>query len=156
MQELRYDLTTTVAEAIEQLSSKINLQNYSTFALFDSSKTDASRSGALTGEVGSDESVLKDKEYIPDVLSAALSMRGGSGGASNSKLLFKKKLFRESDEAITEPQFVKLSYVQARQPCFVMRCALLPTRLYWQVLNERVRRAGTVRLPGQGLPREQG
>lgn len=111
MQELRYDLTTTVAEAIEQLSAKINLQNYSTFALFESNKADAARSGALTGEVSSDENVLKEKEYIADVLAGSLNMRAGSG-AYSSKLLFKKKLFRESDEAITEPQFVKLSYVQ--------------------------------------------
>lgn len=110
VQELRYDLSTTVSEAIEQLSSKINLQNYSTFALFESNMG-SDRSGALTGEVAADESVLKDKEYIPDVLASALSMRAGSG-AYNTKLLFKKKLFRESDEAITEPQFVKLSYVQ--------------------------------------------
>lgn len=109
-QELRYDLTTTVSEAIEQLSSKINLQNYSTFALIESNKA-SERSGALTGDLQSDESVLKDKEYVPDVLAGALNMRGGSG-TYTSKLLFKKKLFRESDEAITEPQFVKLSYVQ--------------------------------------------
>lgn len=30
----------------------------------------------------------------------------------NSKLLFKKRMFRETDETITEPQFVNLSYVQ--------------------------------------------
>ena len=65
IQELRYDLTTTVSEAIEQLSAKINLQNYSTFALFESSKAaEPSRSGALTGEVGGDENVLKDLSLI--------------------------------------------------------------------------------------------
>ncbi len=31
-----------------------------------------------------------------------------------SKLLFKKRMFRESDETVTEPQFVNLSYVQAQ------------------------------------------
>jgi hypothetical protein len=31
-----------------------------------------------------------------------------------SKLLFKKRMFRETDETITEPQFVNLSYVQAQ------------------------------------------
>jgi hypothetical protein len=29
-----------------------------------------------------------------------------------SRLLFKKRMFRETDESITEPQFVNLSYVQ--------------------------------------------
>lgn len=31
-----------------------------------------------------------------------------------SKLIFKKRMFRETDETITEPQFVNLSYVQVR------------------------------------------
>lgn len=31
-----------------------------------------------------------------------------------SKLLFKKRMFRETDETITEAQFVNLSYVQAQ------------------------------------------
>lgn len=31
-----------------------------------------------------------------------------------SRLLFKKKMFRETDEAITEPMFINLSYVQAQ------------------------------------------
>ncbi len=31
-----------------------------------------------------------------------------------SKLLFKKRMFRESDETVTEAQFVNLSYVQAQ------------------------------------------
>ena len=30
----------------------------------------------------------------------------------SSKLLFKKRMFRETDETITEPQFINLSYVQ--------------------------------------------
>jgi hypothetical protein len=31
-----------------------------------------------------------------------------------SKLLFKKRMFRETDETITEPQFINLSYVQVK------------------------------------------
>ena len=34
------------------------------------------------------------------------------GEILHCKLIFKKKLFRESDEAVTEPMFVQLSYVQ--------------------------------------------
>lgn len=33
---------------------------------------------------------------------------------STSKLLFKKRMFRETDETVTEPQFVNLSYIQAQ------------------------------------------
>ena len=31
-----------------------------------------------------------------------------------AQILFKKRMFRETDETITEPQFVTLSYVQVR------------------------------------------
>ncbi len=33
---------------------------------------------------------------------------------SQSKLLFKKRMFRETDENITDQQFVNLSYMQAQ------------------------------------------
>jgi hypothetical protein len=42
------------------------------------------------------------------------------------RLLFKKRMFRETDETITEPQFVNLSYVQAQHDYLqVMRMHLL-------------------------------
>lgn len=34
--------------------------------------------------------------------------------AVQSKLLFRKRMFRETDESITEPMFINLSYVQAQ------------------------------------------
>jgi hypothetical protein len=37
------------------------------------------------------------------------------GEILHCKLIFKKKLFRESDEAVTDPMFVQLSYVQVRK-----------------------------------------
>ena len=36
--DLQYDMTTTVIEAVEQLAGMIKLQNYSTFTLFDARK----------------------------------------------------------------------------------------------------------------------
>lgn len=37
-EELTYDVTTTVLEAVEQLASLIKLQNYTTFTLFECRK----------------------------------------------------------------------------------------------------------------------
>jgi len=37
-EELEYDVTTTVVEAVEQLAGIIKLQNYSTFTLYESRK----------------------------------------------------------------------------------------------------------------------
>lgn len=37
------------------------------------------------------------------------------------KLLFKKRMFRETDETVTEPQFVNLSYIQAQHDYLQVR-----------------------------------
>lgn len=37
-EELEYDVTTTVVEAVEQLAGLIKLQNYATFSLYESRK----------------------------------------------------------------------------------------------------------------------
>ena len=58
--------------------------------------------------------ILDDNRYIADVLA---DFRGARGRDYQAKILFKKRMFRETDETITEPQFVTLSYVQARGCC---------------------------------------
>lgn len=56
---------------------------------------------------------LDDNKYIGDLLAEFKSAKDRSKGEiSQCKLTFKKKLFRESDEAIADPMFVQLSYVQ--------------------------------------------
>jgi hypothetical protein len=43
----------------------------------------------------------------------------------NCKLLMKKRMFRETDETITEPKFINLSYIQAQHDYLqVCPCAL--------------------------------
>lgn len=54
--------------------------------------------------------LLDDNKYIADVLYEFRS--GRQREYQQSKLLFKKRMFRETDETITEPQFINLSYVQ--------------------------------------------
>jgi hypothetical protein len=46
---------------------------------------------------------------------------------ASRRLLFKKRMFRETDETITEPQFVNLSYVQAQHD-YLQVCILCCTR----------------------------
>ncbi|KAI3798699.1 hypothetical protein L1987_33977 [Smallanthus sonchifolius] len=56
---------------------------------------------------------LDDNKYIGDLLAEFKSAKDRSKGEIlQCKLFFKKKLLRESDEAITDPMFVQLSYVQ--------------------------------------------
>ena len=56
---------------------------------------------------------LDDNKYIGDLLADFKASKDRSKGEIlHCKLTFKKKLFRESDEAVTDPMFVQLSYVQ--------------------------------------------
>jgi hypothetical protein len=56
---------------------------------------------------------LDDNKYIGDLLSEFKSAKDrNKGEILHCKLVFKKRLFRESDEAVPDPMFVQLSYVQ--------------------------------------------
>lgn len=57
-----------------------------------------------------------------------LSRDRSKGELIQSKLLFKKRLFRESDEAITEPMFVQLSYIQVSLDA---RCFMQEFLMWW-------------------------
>jgi hypothetical protein len=74
--------------------------------------------------IAEDHIGLDDNKYIGDIVAEFKNSREkNKGELLQCKLLFKKRLFRESDEAITEPMFVQLSYVQ-------VRCAFLSVYLY--------------------------
>lgn len=56
---------------------------------------------------------LDDNKYIGDLLADFKASKDRSKGEIlHCKLTFKKKLFRESDEAVIDPMFAQLSYVQ--------------------------------------------
>lgn len=110
-EELKYDITTTVLEAVEQLASIIKLQHYTTFTLFESRKFN----DRTAAEQNQDEHVLlDDHKYIADVLYEIRTSARAGKEAYTSRLLFKKRMFRETDETVTETVFVNLSYVQAQ------------------------------------------
>eukprot|EP01018_Ginkgo_biloba_P020176 Gb_23073 [translate_table: standard] len=110
-EEITYDMTTTVTDATEELSGIIKLSAYKTFSIFKYRKI---VSGSKTLDHGHEEYICLDNNiYIGDVLSEFKAAKYRSKGEIwHYKLLFKKRLFQESDEAITEPMFVQLSYVQ--------------------------------------------
>jgi hypothetical protein len=65
---------------------------------------------AETGAPVADEHyILDDNKYISDIIQ---EFKAAKSRDFQSKILFKKRMFRETDETITEPQFVTLSYVQ--------------------------------------------
>lgn len=110
-EEITYDMATTVADAVEELAGIIKLSVYSSFSLFECRKV---VNGSKSSEVGNEEYIgLDDNKYIGDLLYEFKSAKDrNKGEILHCKLVFKKRLFRESDEAVTDPMFVQLSYVQ--------------------------------------------
>ncbi|TKY58426.1 Kinesin calmodulin-binding protein-like [Spatholobus suberectus] len=110
-EEITYDMSTTVADAVEELAGVIKLSTYSSFSLFECRKV---VTGSKSPDIGNEEYIgLDDNKYIGDLLAEFKAAKDRSRGEIlHCKLIFKKKLFRESDEAVTEPMFVQLSYVQ--------------------------------------------
>ncbi|XP_027346242.1 kinesin-like protein KIN-14I [Abrus precatorius] len=110
-EEITYDMSTTVADAVEELAGLIKLSTYSSFSLFECRKV---VNGSKSPDLGNEEYIgLDNNKYIGDLLAEFKSAKDRSKGEIlHCKLIFKKKLFRESDEAVTDPMFVQLSYVQ--------------------------------------------
>ncbi|XP_061355130.1 kinesin-like protein KIN-14E isoform X1 [Gastrolobium bilobum] len=110
-EEITYDMSTTVADAVEELAGLIKLSTYSSFSLFECHKV---VTGSRSPDPGNEEYFgLDDNKYIGDLLAEFKAAKDRSKGEIlHCKLIFKKKLFRESDEAVTDPMFVILSYVQ--------------------------------------------
>lgn len=103
---LDYEIMTTVQEGVETLAKNIELENFGTFTLY---KCFTPRPDEETLEVGQEQHVLlDDNRFIADVIAES------AAEGTDAYLLFKKKMFREQDEHITEPTFVKLSYAQAQ------------------------------------------
>ncbi|EEF33851.1 kinesin-like protein KIN-14E [Ricinus communis] len=110
-EEITYDMATTVSDAVEELAGIIKLSAYSSFSLFECRKV---VTGSKSPDPGNEEYIgLDDNKYIGDLLAEFKAAKERSKGEIlHCKLTFKKKLFRESDEAVTDPMFVQLSYVQ--------------------------------------------
>ncbi len=63
--------------------------------------------------------ILDDNKYVADILQ---DFKAAKGRDYQSKVLFKKRMFRETDETITEPQFITLSYVQVSSCQCICQC----------------------------------
>ncbi|CAG9465708.1 unnamed protein product [Pedinophyceae sp. YPF-701] len=108
-EELTYDIATSMREAVERVAKLIGLEHYQTFALFER-RTFIPAPGE---EQKPDLHVmLDDRTRLGDVV---LGAQDAKNSGYQVRLLFKKKIFRESDEQIEEPVFLQLSYLQAKE-----------------------------------------
>ncbi|THG04256.1 hypothetical protein TEA_026586 [Camellia sinensis var. sinensis] len=96
---------------LQELAGIIKLTEYSSFSLFGCRRVVP---GSKSPDPGNEEYIgLDDNKYIGDLLAEFKAAKDRSKGEIlHCKLTFKKKLFRESDDAIGDPMFVQLSYVQ--------------------------------------------
>eukprot|EP00249_Psilotum_nudum_P003559 c17004_g1_i1 orf=758-1918(+) len=99
-EEVHYGMATSVADAVEELAGIIKLSMFNTFSLFECRKM---LTGSKALDNGNEEYIaLDDNRYIGDVLADFKSAKErNKGEILQYKLVFKKRLFRESDEAIT-------------------------------------------------------
>lgn len=88
VQTLGYDITTSVQEAVEGLAKTIELENFSTFTLYEIRKIKREDDINDGTDPGEEHLALDDNRYIADVLSD-MNIRGVT-----SMLLFKKRMFR--------------------------------------------------------------
>ncbi|KAJ8512716.1 hypothetical protein OPV22_003150 [Ensete ventricosum] len=70
--------------------------------------------GSKCADSGNEEYLaLDDNKYVSDLLAEFKAAKDPSKGEiSHCKLISNNRLFRESDEAVADPMFVQLSYVQ--------------------------------------------
>ncbi|KAF8058864.1 KIN14I [Scenedesmus sp. PABB004] len=110
-EEVAYDITTSVAEAVEALAGLIRLANYGTFTLYEALRPLGGKAAGAPEALPDEHLLLDEHRYIADIVAELRHPRAAREGCQ-SRLLFKKRM--ETDEAITEPQFIALSYVQAQ------------------------------------------
>ena len=118
-EDVAYDLTTTVKEAVVELARAINLQNHGTFSVFTVRRLFGKMSPLLKESLISEEHHdVGDVSFLSDALADVRKMKTEATPSRvtsmQTGLLFKKRMFRETDESIEEPTFVMLSYVQAK------------------------------------------
>eukprot|EP01024_Parvocaulis_polyphysoides_P068906 TRINITY_DN8415_c0_g3_i1.p1 TRINITY_DN8415_c0_g3~~TRINITY_DN8415_c0_g3_i1.p1 ORF type:complete len:1248 (-),score=162.33 TRINITY_DN8415_c0_g3_i1:331-4074(-) len=113
-EQLQYLLNTTAGEAVEKIAQLIGLSNYNTFSLFEWRTAPKDKSSNENGNsIIAEHILIDDSRYISDIV---YEFKNGRVAKENcqSRFLFKKRMFRETDENITESTFVNLSYIQAQ------------------------------------------
>ncbi|GJP45792.1 hypothetical protein CLOM_g5128 [Closterium sp. NIES-68] len=113
-EEVGYDASTTAAEILESVASSIRLEEFQTFGLYEHRKY-ITQANSNTENISNDYMGIDEKAYMGDVMAELMSFREKSERQVQLRLLFRKKFFRENEEAITDPVFIQLSYLQAKQ-----------------------------------------
>ncbi|CAI5957132.1 unnamed protein product [Closterium sp. NIES-65] len=113
-EEVGYDASTTAAEILEVRMGLIRLEEFQTFGLYEHRKY-ITLANNNSENVSNDYMGIDEKAYMGDVMAELMSFREKSERQVQLRLLFRKKFFRENEEAITDQVFVQLSYLQAKQ-----------------------------------------
>lgn len=109
--DVMYDMTTTVFDSIQELASLINLSTFSSFSLFECRQIVR---GSNSTKFFNEEFIRLDgKRYIGDLLAEFKSTKVRSKEEMlHFKLVFKGRLFQDSDIGVSDPIFLHLLYIQ--------------------------------------------
>ena len=142
-EELPFDALTTVADATPSVAGTIRLREYATFGLFAAADESSADADSLGDSARGAHVALADTELICDILQDLKRaqktekmeedkevserfrnpFKAGNGVRKEDhpttrrtpRLVFKKRMFRDTDESVTEAVFVSLSYLQLKR-----------------------------------------
>lgn len=112
---LSYDMVTTVGNTLKIVAGALKLQELGSFGLFEVRKLKGLLEDVIIAEDNEpimEHIRLEPNRYIADIV--AEGRANGGRGFTPCKLLLKKRVFRFTDDIITEPTFINLSYIQVR------------------------------------------
>ncbi|XP_020590993.1 kinesin-like protein KIN-14I isoform X2 [Phalaenopsis equestris] len=110
-QEIMYDMTTVVSDVIQELARLINLSTFSSFSLYECKNVEIDSIDYFNEEFIR----LDDNKYVGDLLAENNSAKEHSKGEILSvKLVFKRRIFKDSDKDVSDPKFLHLSYIQVQ------------------------------------------
>jgi len=115
VEEISFDPATSVLEAVEALAAQVGLHAHSSFSLFEQ------RRFAVEEEDEEDEpstpepelQLLEDSAYVCDALQRFRAAQAARPELQQVRLLFRKRSFRDQDDAVSEPAFLALCAAQA-------------------------------------------
>lgn len=103
-EEVSYSLNTTVLDAVQQISHLVKLENHKGFTFYEHRHN-------KNKEEECEYIILGDELYLSDII-ANFEKKRSEDCQFVSRIVLRKKMFREGDEKVLSDTFVNLNYIQ--------------------------------------------
>ncbi|CAI5537065.1 unnamed protein product [Closterium sp. Naga37s-1] len=110
-EEVEYDESKTAADILENVASRIGLGEFKRFGLFEHRRC----TNDSTEVFSNDYTGIDEGARMADIMAALMSSTESSERQVERRLMLRKRSFRDGEEAIMDPLFIRLCYLQARQ-----------------------------------------